>query len=109
MSENKVFWTTLEDDNFKMFDMNKIICVKKGGNGWWKVYLEGGVEVELTIDEVHSLYENVTEEYEFYEHDPDEYEEDNEYCVEDNEESNDSSELDEGFSLFGSKEKKINW
>lgn len=102
MSENKVFWTTLEDDNFKMFDMNKIICVKKGGNGWWKVYLEGGVEIELTIDEVHSLYENITEEYEFYEHDPDEYEEDNE-------EVDDSSKTDEGLSLFGHNETKITW
>lgn len=100
--ESKVFWTTLEDDNFKMFDMNKIICVKKSGNGCWKVYLEGGVEVELTINEAHSLYENITHEYEFYEYDPDEYEEDNE-------ESNKSLEADGGLSLFNSNEKKINW
>lgn len=102
MSENKVFWTTLEDDNYKMFDMNKIICVKKGGNGWWKVYLEGGVEFELTDDEASSLYGNITDEYNFYEHDPDEYEEDNE-------ELDDSSKTDEGLSLFGRNETKITW
>lgn len=102
MSDNKVFWTTLEDDNFKMFDMNKIICVKKGGNGWWKVYLEGGVEVELTINEARSLYENIIDDYSYYEHDPDEYEEDNE-------ESYESSETNGGLSLFNSNEKKINW
>jgi len=102
MSENKVFWTTLEDDNFKMFDMNKIICVKKGGNGWWKVYLEGGIEFGLTDNEAHSLYENITDEYNFYEHDPDEYEEDNE-------ELDDSSKTDEGLSLFGRNETKITW
>lgn len=98
MSENKVFWTTLEDDNFKMFDMNKIICVKKGGNGWWKVYLEGGVEVELTDNEADSLYVNVTQEYEFYEYDPDDY----------NEESDDSQETTKEMSLFDNHE-KINW
>lgn len=102
MSENKVFWTTLEDDNFKMFDMNKIICVKKGGNGWWKVYLEGGIDFELTDNEAHSLYENITDEYNFYEHDPDEYEEDNE-------ELDNSSKTDEGLSLFGRNETKITW
>lgn len=102
MSENKVFWTTLETDNYKMFDMNKIICIKKGGNGWWKVYLEGGVEVELTTDEAASLYDNITDEYSYYEHDPDEYEEDNE-------ESDDSSKTDEGLSLFGHNETKITW
>lgn len=102
MSENKVFWTTLEDDNFKMFDMNKIICAKKGGNGWWKVYLEGGIDFELTDNEAHSLYENITDEYNFYEHDPDEYEEDNE-------ELDNSSKTDEGLSLFGRNETKITW
>lgn len=102
MSENKVFWTTLEDDNFKMFDMNKIICVKKGGNGWWKVYLEGGIDFELTDNEAHSLYENITDEYNFYEHDPNEYEEDNE-------ELDNSSKTDEGLSLFGRNETKITW
>lgn len=98
-------WVTNIEDDFRVINMDAIICVKKSktNKDCWDVFLEGNVNVELTHKEMFSLYDNLTEEMEFYEYDPDYYEE------EENNDDVDTSKPNGYESLFDNKEKTIKW
>lgn len=98
-------WVTNIEDDFRVINMDAIICVKKSktNKNCWDVFLEGNVNVELTHKEMFSLYDNLTEEMEFYEYDPDYYEE------EENNDDVDTSKPNGYESLFDNKEKTIKW
>lgn len=98
-------WVTNIEDDFRVINMDAIICVKKSktNKNCWDVFLEGNVNVELTHKEMLSLYDNLTEEMEFYEYDPEYYEE------EENNDDIDTSKPNGYESLFDNKEKTIKW
>lgn len=98
-------WVTNIEDDFRVINMDAIICVKKSktNKNCWDVFLEGNVNIELTHKEMFSLYDNLTEEMEFYEYDPDYYEE------EENNDDIDTSKPNGYESLFDNKEKTIKW
>jgi hypothetical protein len=98
-------WVTNIEDDFRVINMDAIICVKKSktNKNCWDVFLEGNVNVELTHKEMFSLYDNLTEEMEYYEYDPDYYEE------EENNDDVDTSKPNGYESLFDNKEKTIKW
>lgn len=98
-------WVTNIEDDFRVINMDAIICVKKSktNKNCWDVFLEGNVNVELTHKEMFSLYDNLTEEMEFYEYDPEYYEE------EENNDDIDTSKPNGYESLFDNKEKTIKW
>lgn len=98
-------WVTNIEDDFRVINMDAIICVKKSktNKDCWDVFLEGNVNVELTHKEMFSLYDNLTEEMEFYEYDPEYYEE------EENNDDVDTSKPNGYESLFDKTEKTIKW
>lgn len=98
-------WVTNIEDDFRVINMDAIICVKKSktNKDCWDVFLEGNVNVELTHKEMFSLYDNLTEEMEYYEYDPEDYEE------EENNDDVDTSKPNGYESLFDNKEKTIKW
>jgi len=98
-------WVTNIEDDFRVINMDAIICVKKSktNKNCWDVFLEGNVNVELTHKEMFSLYDNLTEEMEYYEYDPEYYEE------EENNDDVDTSKPNGYESLFDNKEKTIKW
>ena len=100
-------WVTNIEDDFRVINMDTIICVKKSKTNkkCWDVFLEGNVNVELTHKEMFSLYDNLTEEMEYYEYDPEDYEEE-----ENIDDINTSKPADCNYeSLFDNKEKTIKW
>ena len=98
-------WVTNIEDDFRVINMDAIVCVKKSktNKNCWDVFLDGNVSVELTHKEMFSLYDNLTEEMEYYEYDPDYYEE------EENNDDVDTSKPNGYESLFDNKEKTIKW
>lgn len=98
-------WVTNIEDDFRVINMDAIICVKKSktNKNCWDVFLEGNVNVELTHKEMFSLYDNLTEEMEYYEYDPEDYEE------EENNDDVNTSKPNGYESLFDNKEKTIKW
>lgn len=98
-------WVTNIEDDFRVINMDAIICVKKSktNKNCWDVFLDGNVNVELTHKEMFSLYDNLTEEMEYYEYDPEYYEE------EENNDDVDTSKPNGYESLFDNKEKTIKW
>lgn len=99
-------WITNIEDDFRVINMDAIVCVKKSktNKNCWDVFLDGNVNIELNHKEMLSLYDNLTDETEFYEYDPDDYQE------EDNDNTNIGKPMECRYdSLFDNKEKTIKW
>lgn len=100
-------WVTNIEDDFRVIDIDSIVCVKKSktNKNCWDVFLDGNVNIELTHKEMLSLFDILTDEKEYYQYDPDDYEEE-----EDNDDLNTSKPVECSYeSLFDKKEKTIKW